>query len=103
MKDRLDFVLPDFTRVSWVSDVAREVWEPRIRQINRAWAEIEWRAVLAGVRACSLTAVSPEEFITQGAKWAGEGLNVLPLEMQGMSSYCYSSSSKKAAGMVTNP
>ena len=28
--ERLDFTLPDFTRVSWVSDDARDVWEPRL-------------------------------------------------------------------------
>ena len=95
MKDRLDFVLPDFTRVSWVSDDARETWAPRIQQINHAWAEIEWRAVLGGVRSCSLTSVSPEDLITQGAVWAGEGLNVLPLAMEGTNNYCYASSSQQ--------
>ena len=37
-EDRLSYVLPDFTRVSWVSDPARHVWEPRIQRIGAAWA-----------------------------------------------------------------
>jgi len=40
--DRLDFVLPDFTRLSWVSEKAREIWEPRITRINAspfAWLQ----------------------------------------------------------------
>ena len=70
---RLDFTLPDFTRLAWVSDHAKEVWQPRLSRITTAWLEIEWRAVLAGVRRCALTMVSPEEFMDQGAVWAGKG------------------------------
>ena len=29
-RDRLKHVLPDFTRISWVSDAARAAWEPRL-------------------------------------------------------------------------
>ena len=35
-RDRLPHVLPDFTRVSWVSDRARAVWEPRVSRIGSA-------------------------------------------------------------------
>lgn len=88
--DRFDFTLPDFTRLAWVSDRAQEVWQPRLARITTAWMEIEWRAVLAGVRRCALTMVSPEEFMTRGADWAGEGLNALPVEMAGVSGQPYS-------------
>ena len=55
--DRLSYVLPDFTRISWVSDQARATWEPRIQRIGHAWSEIEWRSVLNGSRRCALTSV----------------------------------------------
>src|SRR5215813_11210230 len=56
--DRLPHVLPDFTRVSWVSDRAHGVWEPRIARVGAAWNQIEWRSVVSGVRRCALTSVS---------------------------------------------
>ncbi len=88
--DRLDFVLPDFTRLAWVSDHAQETWQPRVARITAAWLDIEWRAVLAGVRRCALTMCTPEEFLDKGAEWAGEGLNALPVEIAGRSTQPYS-------------
>ena len=69
--DRLDFVLPDFTRLAWVSDHAQETWQPRVARITAAWLDIEWRAVLAGVRRCALTMCTPEEFLDKGATVGG--------------------------------
>jgi hypothetical protein len=94
--ERLDFVLPDFVRLSWVSDRAREVWEPRIRRIGKAWFDIEWLSVLAGIRACGLKIASPEDFVAQAGEWAKHGLSALPLAIQGLSNYSYSSTSTKA-------
>ncbi|HEY3095229.1 MAG TPA: radical SAM protein [Acidimicrobiia bacterium] len=88
--DRLGFVLPDFTRFAWVSDTARDVWEPRLDRVREAWSEIEWRAVLAGVRSCAVVVASPEEFLALGARWAEEGLSALPVEMMGASGQAYS-------------
>ena len=90
--DRLDFVLPEFTRLSWVSDAARTSWEPRIQRIVSAWFEIEWLSILEGVRSCCLTIASPEELLKNGKTWAKLGLNALPIEIQGTSNYGYASS-----------
>jgi hypothetical protein len=87
---RLDFVLPDFTRLAWVSDRAREVWEPRMEKISRTWLEIEWLAVAEGVRACGLTSVTPEGFIEKASMWAKHGLNGLPLQMNAVPPSSYS-------------
>src|SRR5262245_65392437 len=84
--ERLPFVLPDFTRLMWVSDRAREVWQPRLQRITRAWLEIEWRAVVAGVRPCAITNVSPDGFVTDAARWLDHGLAALPLAIQGAGS-----------------
>jgi hypothetical protein len=90
-EDRLDFTLADFTRISWVGDRARRVWEPRLQRVSTAWSEIEWLSVKDGVRRCALSVVSPEALIEKGGVWARHGLSALPLEMQGVGNYGYSS------------
>jgi len=93
--DRLDFTLPDFTRFSWVSDVAREAWEPKFSRITKAWLDIEWLAVESGVRRCCITMASPEDFVARAGDWARHGLSALPLEVSGIQKY-YSSAVMKA-------
>lgn len=80
---RLPFLLHDFVRISWVSDSAREVWESRLNRITKAWIEIEWLAVVAGVRDCCITMAQPTEFIEHAPQWAQHGLNALPVAMVG--------------------
>jgi len=82
--ERLPFVLQDFTRLMWVSDAARDVWAPRVQQVTNAWLDIEWRAVVEGVRACAITFVTPERLVDQAAAWLDHGLLSLPLQMQGV-------------------
>src|SRR5215470_1975768 len=89
--DRLDFTLPDFTRLSWVSEEARQVWERRLKSISRAWFDIEWLSVLAKIRFCSLTRLSPEALTREAVRWASHGLSMLPLQVEGASNQPYSS------------
>ena len=84
-RDRLAHVLPDFTRISWVSDAARAVWEPRLGRIGTAWAELEWRSVASGLRPCALTSVSSEHLVRRTAEWAVAGLSAMPVAMSGTS------------------
>jgi hypothetical protein len=92
--ERLPFELPEFTRLMWVTDRAREVWEPRLQRIRQAWLEMEWLAVAEGVRGCCVTFATPEVFLTRGAQWANLGLNALPLALQAVSAYSYSNRSQ---------
>ncbi|MBN1993733.1 MAG: methyltransferase domain-containing protein [Anaerolineae bacterium] len=94
--ERLDFVLPDFTRLSWAGSRAREVWEPRLGRIGRAWFNLEWLSVVAGLRACGLKIASPQEFVAQAGEWAKHGLSGLPLEIQGLSTNSYAGASLRA-------
>ena len=87
--ERLDFTLPDFTRVSWVSDDARDVWEPRLGRVTAAWIEIEWRAVAAGVRRCAIATSAPETLPALGHTWAEHGLSAVPIEMIGVNGQPY--------------
>lgn len=58
---RLPFRMPDFNRCSWVSDRARQVWEPRIKRISHAWQRVERQSVIAGVRRAALISVWPDQ------------------------------------------
>lgn len=93
--DRLDFQLPEFTRISWVNDAARDAWEPRIARIGQAWGEIEWRAVIAGERRCSVTMVAPERLPARAGHFARHGLSTLPVEIQGIVNYSYANTTVK--------
>jgi hypothetical protein len=91
-RDRLSYVLPDFTRVSWVSDRARDVWEPRVSRIGAAWGEIEWQSIVKGVRRCALVSISPENLVARSAEWALDGLSTMPVAIAATSA-SYSSTS----------
>lgn len=79
---RLDFTLPAFVRTAWVSDEVRNVYEPRIRSLARAWSEIEWRSVHAGVRRSALCLVGAESYESLCARVAECGLKTLPLRVE---------------------
>lgn len=92
--ERLDFILPDFVRTSWTGDQARSIWEPRIQAISQAWQDIEWLAVVAGLRRGSVTMVSPLDLVDRAGRWVEHELNILPIALQGASNYSYSSASQ---------
>ena len=73
--ERLPFVLPDFTRHSWVGERARIVWEPRIQRICDAWADVEWLSVSEGVRQCALVGLSQEGISRVVPQWAERHLS----------------------------
>jgi hypothetical protein len=80
--DRLEFRLPEFARVAWASETARRVWAPRLTSICKAWAEIEWRAILAGVRSCALVRLSERQLLESAECWFAHGLEVEPLRLE---------------------
>ena len=86
---RLNFELPQFCKIAWVSDNAKEVWMPRINQVIKAWREIEWTAIVEGLRQCAAIPISPEYLISLGEKCAKNNLLILPLGYQGIQNYSY--------------
>jgi uncharacterized protein len=76
-------VMPDVTRVAWVGDRARAVWEPRLRRVAAAWTEVEWLSVPSGLRACAIVSLSPSQYVERARAWAGSGLGSLPLSARG--------------------
>jgi hypothetical protein len=75
----LDFRLPDFTRYAWVSDTARNVWQPRINNISACLGELEWLSVAAGLRECALKIIPTESLPELSEKMQPHGLFVAPL------------------------
>jgi hypothetical protein len=79
-RERLPFVLPDFTRYSWVSEPARQAWEPRVARVMRAWLDVEWLSVAAGIRECGLLWVSPSDLAALIPGWEAARLSASQLE-----------------------
>jgi hypothetical protein len=78
LQERLDFELPEFVRISWVSDIARDVWQPRLRRIMTVWDELELLTVAERVRPCCWTIVSSDDLISRSEQWLRMGLAALP-------------------------
>jgi hypothetical protein len=78
-----DLDMPEFLRIIWTSTQAREVWEPRIQAVSRAWQEIERLAVLHSLKPCTLQVCSPEEFIVISQWCAKHGLYCIPVAQEG--------------------
>lgn len=79
----MSFELPDFTRVMWASQRAKEVWQPRVEAIKRVWAEIEVWAVAEGIRQVALQTAAPEELAARTRHVMDLGLQLVPLARQG--------------------
>jgi hypothetical protein len=75
----LDFRLHDFTRYSWASDRARDVWQPKIAGVVDCLEQLESLSVAAGLRECALKVVSPESLPGLSEKMRRHGLSVLTL------------------------
>jgi hypothetical protein len=58
---RLDFVLPEWTRIIWNSKESKNIWEYRISKISNAFVTIEKQTVLAGIKPSWLTTISESE------------------------------------------
>lgn len=76
---RLPFALPDFIRVAWVSDRAREVWEPRVRRLSRIWSAVEWLSVAAGLRPCAILRLSEQRLAHLEPRWRALSLDIARL------------------------
>jgi hypothetical protein len=75
--------MPDFTRYSWVSELARSVWEPRIARVMSAWLQIEWLSVVEGIRECGLVWVSPGVLPSLIQKWEAAQLSAIGIDIDG--------------------
>src|SRR5262245_50649918 len=67
--ERLNFSIPDFVRIAWATDAAREHWESKINAISRAWKYIERASLTYEMRNGILQSFSPEE-LAEVQVWA---------------------------------
>ncbi len=62
-QDRLDFRLAPFTNLSWVSQPAKEVWQPRIQGITEARLETTIRTALTRADRIRLVQIPPYQYL----------------------------------------
>jgi len=87
------FRLEDFTRVQWAPG-ARNVWEPRVRQVSQSYQDIEIDLVGAGFKAGALLVVPPERMAEVSRRASTHGLVALVLAQQGRSDLSYAATSQ---------
>ena len=91
--DRLDFALKDWTRLQWVSQPARDLWEPRISRVSQALAHVEVESVRVGIRKCAwLFTDNPDNLMAQAEV---EGMEFRPLEKHPITEDSYSSAGRE--------
>lgn len=84
--EHLDCALPDFLRLAWINEPAREIWSGRFQRTLRAWAEIEWLSVAAGIRDCALARIPRREYEAFMKKLELHGLTARPADSEPASS-----------------
>lgn len=69
-----------FCRLSWVSDAARELWQPRLMRLAMLQGELALQRVLHGKARCAVAAVQPAQIgsLWQRANSRGLGVETLP-------------------------
>ena len=87
---RLDFRLPEWTRIGWTSQKARDVWEPRMRAISNAFLDIEVESVAQGLRSAVRRIVRPDQLPEVANAMARKGLSMLPMRQVEMGRGGYS-------------
>ena len=79
----LAFRLPDFTRLSWASDLAEGVWKPRFEAAALMVRHVEVLSVQEGRRAAALLRCTARELPAMVQRLARTGLMAAPVEITG--------------------
>lgn len=82
--NRLEFKLPEFTRVVWASAKHRESWEGKIRDIAYAWLQIE-RSTVGVTRRGALQSIKPENLLDFQAYCHHAQIEFAIIQQEGMS------------------
>lgn len=87
LSDRLDFRMPDFTKVMYASGKVIEHWQIRVAEASNAWSEIEKATITHGLRDSILIYINTGKFL-ETKRWADKhGLIVVPLHYADVSDY----------------
>lgn len=63
--NRLNYVLPDFTRIIWVSQEAKEIWASKISKISQSFLDIEKKSALLKKRIAYLHSMHGFHFLDE--------------------------------------
>jgi len=89
---RTSVIIPEFTRMLWVSDKAESIWKPRISKITVYTTEMEKETCFSGRATIQVVGV---ERLPELSHWATKnGLAVLILSVEGDDSSIYRASSQ---------
>ena len=91
---RLNTVLPDWTRVQWTNIENKEKYEPKIQNIVNGWQHIERMSVAHGVRSSTLDIINSDELLPLTNEYKQYNVFVVPLAREGTTT-SYSSTSPK--------
>lgn len=80
--DRLSFEMNDFSRFSWVSSVARDVWMPKMKQVHRSILKAEWMSVAIGIRSAALLELSRGDLPTLSSELEEHDLALMPVSSE---------------------
>lgn len=90
---RLDFVLPEWTRIIWNSKNTKTIWEPKITKVSNAFLTIEKQSVLLGLKPAWLSSMSESEVSSSQEQLIGTEFEIVCLNKIPVNS-SYSSSAK---------
>ena len=90
---RLNTVLPDWTRVQWTSIENKNKYEPILSSISSAWKQIERMSVVHDIRPSTLDIINLDELSTLIEEYKQYGVIIVPLAKEGMST-TYSSTAQ---------
>lgn len=82
IRNRLAFVLPEFTRYAWTNERAQLVWEQRLARIVEAWLAVEWLSTARGVRDCWLGWLAPAVLKTLIPRWEAAQISAIQLQTE---------------------
>jgi hypothetical protein len=75
----LDFEMPQFTRIQFVSKEAKEYWESRINKARMAKRELEYLSILHDLRDCATIHVPATDLEAKMYEYAKNGMILFPV------------------------
>lgn len=89
---RLNTVLPDWTRFQWTTIENKDKYDPIIKSISSVWKHIERMSVVHDIRKSTLDVIHPNELISLIEEYKKYNVLVVPLAREG-TALTYSSTS----------
>jgi hypothetical protein len=81
----------DVVRRAWVSQQAKDVWEPRVQAVGEALAKLEVESVYHRVRHSAMVFKMPDEMVAFSLEVGRHGCSAITLDTHGVDTLAYSS------------